>query len=124
MRKRSLSKCSGASPGSARFERAGLPLGIVSGGSSPTLFRSHEIEGLNEIRPGTYVFNDGDLVAAGHCAWDDCAASVLTTVVSTPREASGRSTAARRRSARIRSLGRTRRCTGASWRLPRRASTS
>lgn len=68
------------------FERAGLPLGIVSGGSSPTLFRSHEIEGLTEIRPGTYVFNDGDLVAAGHCTWDDCAASVLTTVISTPRE--------------------------------------
>ena len=68
------------------FERAGLPLGIVSGGSSPTVFRSHEIEGLTEIRPGTYVFNDGDLVAAGHCTWDDCAASVLTTVVSTPRE--------------------------------------
>src|SRR5690606_34548729 len=50
------------------FSRAGLPLPIVSGGSSPTLFRSHEIEGLNEIRPGTYVFNDGDMVAAGHCA--------------------------------------------------------
>ncbi|MDA0206342.1 MAG: alanine racemase [Acidobacteria bacterium] len=71
------------------FERAGLPLGIVSGGSSPTLFRSHEIEGLNEIRPGTYVFNDGDLVEAGHCTWDDCAASVLTTVISTPREGFG-----------------------------------
>ena len=68
------------------FRAAGLPLGVVSGGSSPTLFRSHEIEGLNEIRPGTYVFADGDLVAAGHCTWDDCAASVLATVVSTPRE--------------------------------------
>jgi len=68
------------------FARAGLPLGTISGGSSPTLFRSHEIEGLNEIRPGTYVFNDGDLVAAGHCTWDDCAASVLMTVISTPRE--------------------------------------
>jgi D-serine deaminase-like pyridoxal phosphate-dependent protein len=68
------------------FQRAGLPLDIVSGGSSPTLFRSHEIDGLNEIRPGTYVFNDGDLVAAGHCTWDDCAASVLVTVVSTPRD--------------------------------------
>lgn len=68
------------------FERAGLPLGVISGGSSPTLFRSHEMEGLTEIRPGTYVFNDGDLVAAGVCSWDDCAASVLTTVVSTPRE--------------------------------------
>lgn len=71
------------------FKRAGLPLGIVSGGSSPTLFRSHEVEGLTEIRPGTYVFNDGDLVAAGHCTWDECAASVLTTVISTPREGFG-----------------------------------
>ncbi|MBE7543815.1 MAG: hypothetical protein HS123_15775 [Solibacteraceae bacterium] len=28
---------------------------IVSGGSTPPLFHSHTIEGLNEIRPGTYI---------------------------------------------------------------------
>ena len=67
------------------FEKAGLPLAIVSGGTSPTLWRSHEIAGQNEIRPGTYVFNDRSLVAAGAASWDDCAATLLVTVVSTPR---------------------------------------
>jgi D-serine deaminase-like pyridoxal phosphate-dependent protein len=49
------------------------------------LFRSHEVEGLNEIRPGTYVFNDMNTVASGACSLADCAASILTTVVSTAR---------------------------------------
>ena len=55
---------------------------IVSGGSTPPLYHSHEIEGLNEIRPGTYVFNDLNTVAAAPAALEDCAASVLVTVVS------------------------------------------
>jgi D-serine deaminase-like pyridoxal phosphate-dependent protein len=64
------------------FERSGLKPEIVSGGSTPLLFRSHEIEGLNEIRPGTYIFNDMNTVASGACTLEDCAASVLVTVVS------------------------------------------
>jgi D-serine deaminase-like pyridoxal phosphate-dependent protein len=67
------------------FQKAGLPLRILSGGSSPTLYCSHTIEGLNEVRPGTYVFNDRMQVAAGVCTWDDCAVTILTTVVSAPR---------------------------------------
>jgi D-serine deaminase-like pyridoxal phosphate-dependent protein len=69
----------------ADFRRAGLDAEIVSGGSTPALYHSHEIEGLNEIRPGTYVYNDLNTVASGACALEDCAASVLVTVVSTPR---------------------------------------
>ncbi len=68
------------------FIRAGLSLEIVSGGSSPTLYRSHEIPGVTEIRPGTCVFNDRMQVAAGVASWEDCAATLLVTVVSTPRE--------------------------------------
>jgi D-serine deaminase-like pyridoxal phosphate-dependent protein len=64
------------------FVQAGLTPEIVSGGSTPLLYRSHDIEGLNEIRPGTYVFNDLNTVAAGACALEDCAASVLVTVAS------------------------------------------
>jgi D-serine deaminase-like pyridoxal phosphate-dependent protein len=67
------------------FERAGIPLPIVSGGSTPTLFHSHEIAGLTEIRPGTYLFNDINTVASGGCAMEDCAASILATVVSVAR---------------------------------------
>jgi D-serine deaminase-like pyridoxal phosphate-dependent protein len=64
---------------------AGLPANIVSGGSTPTLFHSHKVRGVNEIRPGTYIFNDRNTVEAGACAWEDCAASILVTVVSTAR---------------------------------------
>jgi D-serine deaminase-like pyridoxal phosphate-dependent protein len=67
------------------FRRAGIAIRIVSGGSTPTLFHSHEMEGLTEIRPGTYVFNDVNTVHCGACSWEDCAATVLTTVVSTAR---------------------------------------
>jgi D-serine deaminase-like pyridoxal phosphate-dependent protein len=64
---------------------AGLEPEIVSGGSTPALYRSHEIEGLTEIRPGTYIFNDLNTIASGACALEDCAASVLVTVVSHTR---------------------------------------
>ncbi|HWC95312.1 MAG TPA: alanine racemase [Candidatus Sulfopaludibacter sp.] len=69
----------------ADFRKAGIETKIVSGGSTPTLFHSHEIEGLTEIRPGTYVFNDVNTVRSGGCAMEDCAASILATVVSTAR---------------------------------------
>lgn len=65
------------------FDRAGLHPEVVSGGSTPTLWRSHEIDGVTEIRPGTYVFNDRTTAGVGACAWDDCALTVLATVVST-----------------------------------------
>lgn len=62
---------------------AGLPPEVVSGGSTPTLWRSHEIMGLTEIRPGTNIFNDRTTAAIGACEWEECAYSILATVVST-----------------------------------------
>jgi D-serine deaminase-like pyridoxal phosphate-dependent protein len=67
------------------FERAGMEVRIVSGGSTPTLFHSHEVRGLTEIRPGTYVFNDLNTLRSGACALEDCAARILATVVSAAR---------------------------------------
>jgi D-serine deaminase-like pyridoxal phosphate-dependent protein len=67
------------------FSRAGIEVKVVSGGSTPALFHSHEIDGLNEIRPGTYVFNDVNTIRSGACALEDCAANILATVVSTAR---------------------------------------
>jgi D-serine deaminase-like pyridoxal phosphate-dependent protein len=69
------------------LKAAGFAPGIVSGGSTPALFHSHEVEGLTEIRPGTYIFNDRNTVECGACDWSDCAASILVTVVSTARPA-------------------------------------
>jgi D-serine deaminase-like pyridoxal phosphate-dependent protein len=65
------------------LERAGLTPEMVSGGSTPTFRRSHEIPGLTEVRPGTLIFNDRTTAEIGACAWDECAYSVLSTVVST-----------------------------------------
>ncbi len=66
-----------------RFERAGLTPRRVSGGSTPSAFHSHQIPGLTEIRPGTYIFNDRNTVEWKACGWEDCAAFISTTVVST-----------------------------------------
>lgn len=65
------------------LDAAGLPPAVVSGGSTPTALASHEIPGITEIRPGTYIFNDRTTADIGACGWDECAYSVLATVVST-----------------------------------------
>jgi D-serine deaminase-like pyridoxal phosphate-dependent protein len=62
---------------------AGLPVTVVSGGSTPAAWRMHEVEGVTEVRPGTYVYNDRGTADLGACAWEDCAFTVLATVVST-----------------------------------------
>ncbi|MBC7672820.1 MAG: alanine racemase [Polaromonas sp.] len=66
-----------------QFADAGVSARTVSGGSTPTLWRTHEIEGVTEFRPGTYVYNDRTTAAIGACEMEDCAATVLATVVST-----------------------------------------
>lgn len=63
--------------------RAGLAPPVVSGGSTPTMWRTHDVTGVTEFRPGTYVYNDRGTAEIGACAWDDCALTVLATVVST-----------------------------------------
>jgi D-serine deaminase-like pyridoxal phosphate-dependent protein len=65
------------------LERAGLRPDVVSGGSTPTIMKAHEIDLLTEIRPGTYVYNDRITYQIGACGWQDCALTVLGTVVST-----------------------------------------
>ena len=67
----------------AALEDAGLPPDIVSGGSTPTLFQSHRLPGVTEIRPGTAIFNDRDILEMHACAPEDLAYTVLATVVST-----------------------------------------
>jgi D-serine deaminase-like pyridoxal phosphate-dependent protein len=55
----------------------------VSGGSTPTLWRSHEVRGLTEIRPGINILNDRNTVTVGASTLAECAYTVLATVVST-----------------------------------------
>jgi D-serine deaminase-like pyridoxal phosphate-dependent protein len=65
------------------LRRGGAEARVVSGGSTPAAWRMHEIPGVTEVRPGTYVYNDRTTAALGACSWDDCAFTVLGTVVST-----------------------------------------
>ena len=65
------------------FEKIGIPIKVISGGSTPTAFLSHKLDKLTEIRPGTYVYNDMNTVSCGSVGMEDCALKVLTSVVST-----------------------------------------
>ncbi len=67
----------------AKLEDAGLRVDVVSGGSTPTAREGHLFTGVNEIRPGMYIFNDRNMVSVGVASIEDCALSVITTVVST-----------------------------------------
>lgn len=61
----------------------GLQARIVSGGSTPTAFQSHQVPEYTEIRPGTYIYNDMNTVRGGYCTLEDCAVRIICTVVST-----------------------------------------
>jgi D-serine deaminase-like pyridoxal phosphate-dependent protein len=65
------------------LDAAGLQPEVVSGGSTPTRERSHQVRGVTEIRPGIDIFNDRNTAAVDACGWDNVAYSVLATVVST-----------------------------------------
>jgi D-serine deaminase-like pyridoxal phosphate-dependent protein len=64
------------------FQANGLSTGIVSGGSTPSAYQSHLLPEVTEIRPGTYIYNDMNTFHGGFCALEECAASVVCTVVS------------------------------------------
>jgi len=66
----------------AAFDKARMRVEILSGGSTPSAPLAASIPGVTEIRPGTYVYNDLNTYYQGVCQLEDCAARVLTTVVS------------------------------------------
>lgn len=62
---------------------AGFPVPRVTSGNTPDMWRTAQSV-VTERRPGTYIYFDRMQVAAGAAAWDDCALTVLATVVSRP----------------------------------------
>jgi D-serine deaminase-like pyridoxal phosphate-dependent protein len=66
-----------------RLSSMGVACETISGGSTPTAYSSHLVPHINEIRPGTYVFNDRNTLGLGACDLADCALRVIVTVVST-----------------------------------------
>jgi D-serine deaminase-like pyridoxal phosphate-dependent protein len=66
----------------ARVVRAlGHECPVVSVGSTPTALHARHLEGVNEMRPGVYMFGDLFQAGIGSCGFDDLAISVLATVI-------------------------------------------
>lgn len=68
----------------AMFRVAGLPVDVISTGSSPAALMCRELDGVTEVRAGNYVFFDASGVGMGLASEEDCALRVIATVVSTP----------------------------------------
>jgi D-serine deaminase-like pyridoxal phosphate-dependent protein len=66
----------------ARLADAAIEIPRISVGSTPTMAAVTDLDGVDEIRPGNYVFFDAFQAAIGSCAVDDIAFSVLATVIS------------------------------------------
>jgi len=64
------------------LDRQGIPVQVVSAGSTITAPYLNADDGITEIRPGTYVFNDLRTLEMYACTSDQIAATILTTVVS------------------------------------------
>ncbi len=66
------------------FQEMGVPSEIVSVGATPTMKVWQGHEGVNELRPGNYIFNDVMQVSLGVAGLEDCALTVLATIISKP----------------------------------------
>jgi D-serine deaminase-like pyridoxal phosphate-dependent protein len=62
----------------------GIPVDIVSVGSTPSAKYAAQIPGVTEIRPGTYIFGDLMQVANQAHLLQNCALTVKVTVISRP----------------------------------------
>jgi len=69
-----------------RLDGAGVEVPVLSIGSTPAMAAVQDLEGIDEVRPGNYVFYDGTQVALGSCQLTDCAVTVLASVISTSEQ--------------------------------------
>lgn len=63
---------------------AGIACETISSGGSPDLWRASEMTVATEYRPGTYIYLDRFQVSKGVGSAEDCALTVLATIVSKP----------------------------------------
>lgn len=62
----------------------GFDITTVSVGSTPAAFETTNIEGVTEMRPGTYVFQDNTIFRFGQLGPENVALRILATVTSKP----------------------------------------
>lgn len=65
-----------------RLRDGGIEVAEVSVGSTPAMTAAESLDGISEARPGNYAFYDYTQCVLGSCRPEDCAVSVLTSVVS------------------------------------------
>ncbi len=63
------------------LRRDGIAVSEISVGSTPTAPFVAQVPGVTEIRPGNYVFYDASQIALGSCTEEECALTVVGTVV-------------------------------------------
>jgi D-serine deaminase-like pyridoxal phosphate-dependent protein len=66
------------------LEQAGTSVEIISVGSTPTMKVWQGHEGVNEIRPGNYIFHDAIQISLGVATLEECALSIVASVISRP----------------------------------------
>jgi D-serine deaminase-like pyridoxal phosphate-dependent protein len=64
--------------------KSGLETKVVSSGGSPEMWKDDGLDHITEYRAGTYIYFDRSLAERGTCTYDDCALTVLSTIVSRP----------------------------------------
>lgn len=66
------------------LKQQGLACETVTSGGTPDMWRKQDAAIVTEYRPGTYIYMDRYQVEKGAATADDCALTVLATVVSVP----------------------------------------
>jgi D-serine deaminase-like pyridoxal phosphate-dependent protein len=65
----------------SRLQAESIEVPTVSVGSTPTITTVDHLDGVDEARPGNYIFFDAFQATLGSCRFDDCALTVLASVV-------------------------------------------
>lgn len=68
------------------LRKAGYQLELITTGSTPTFWGEIKLPSVNVVHPGNYVFNDVIQMALDVATEEDCALTVLTTIISHPRK--------------------------------------
>ncbi len=64
-----------------RLRAMSIDVPTVSIGSTPTINHIDHLNGIDEVRPGNYIFFDTYQATLGSCGFEDCALTVLAAVV-------------------------------------------
>jgi D-serine deaminase-like pyridoxal phosphate-dependent protein len=64
-----------------RLRDSGIEVPIISIGSTPTISHVDHLDGIDEIRPGNYIFFDAFQATLGSCGFEDTALTVLAAII-------------------------------------------